>query len=100
MLGQGDLALKPQYAKHRLTVDEWRQMMKKQQDRACDQCFRLPSLSGIVTTSDKSLMERLAPHSGRKSHQRKLPTADRTTTPTRKAKRQWVDVDDDDADFA
>jgi len=34
MLGRGDFVLKQQYAKHRLTVDEWQQMSDCQWDKA------------------------------------------------------------------
>jgi len=89
-----------QYSKHRLTVDEWRRMSDRQRDKAREQCFRLPAPTGTVTSSDGSVAIRAVPHGGRKPHQRKRPTAERSTTADKRAKRSRIDfVPDDDDDF-
>ena len=54
MLGRGDFVLKQQYAKHRLTVDEWQRMSDRQRDKARDQCFRLTAPTGTVTVLEVS----------------------------------------------
>ena len=96
MLGRGDFVLKQQYAKHRLTVDEWQRMSDRQRDKARDQCFRLTAPTGTVTSSDGSVTVRGVPHGGRKPHQRKRPTAERSTTLVKRPKADFLPDDDDD----
>lgn len=49
IIGRGDLALHPDYARHRITFEVWRIKSLKQRNRARD-CFRLPSTSDGTTT--------------------------------------------------
>jgi hypothetical protein len=81
VIGRGDLALHPDYARHRLTFDVWRTMSIKQRNRARDDCFRLPSRSDGTTTStstDGDLTVNYRSGAGKKLNQRKRARADRT----------------------
>jgi len=86
LAGRGEFALKPEYARHRVTAEEWRRMTEPQRAKARDACSTLPSHAGQVTSTDGSLTVRSAPSGGRKPLQRKRPAADKTTTPKRRRK--------------
>jgi len=82
--GRGQFSLKAQYAKHRLTVDEWRHMVPAQRIKAQEACFRLPAKTGMVTSTDGSLTVKTAPSAGKKPYHRKRPAADKTVTVKRR----------------
>jgi len=67
-----------------------------QRDKARDQCFRLTAPTGTVTSSDGSVTVRAVPHGGRKLHQRKRPTAERSTRLVKRSKAEFLPDDDDD----
>ena len=92
--------LKQQYAKHHLMVDDWQRMSDCQWDKARDQCFRLPRLTGTVTSSDGSLTLRAVPHGRHKPLQQKRPTAEYSTSADKRVKHSKVEfLPDDDDDF-
>ena len=84
LIGRGDFVLRPQFARHRLTLEDWRNMSAAQKQKARDNCFRLPVRSSQVTSTDGTFSVHCASNSGRKPHQRKRPAAERTTTTPKK----------------
>jgi len=82
--------------KHRLTVDDCQRMSDRQRDKARDQCFRLTAPTGTVTSPDGSVTVRVVQHCGHKPHQRKRPTAERSTTLVKHSKADFLPDDDDD----
>lgn len=84
LLGYGDFVLRPEYAQHRVTPQEWKRMTMAQKAKAQDHCFRLPSCANNITSTDGTLTVNGAPSRGRKPHQRKRPASEKTTsTPKR-----------------
>ena len=75
LLGRGQFAVKPHYAKHRLTVDDWQRISTARRDIVRDLCFRLPGRSSVVTSTDGTFATRTAPNAGKKPHQRKRRVA-------------------------
>ena len=83
ILGQGNYALKPGLARFRVTVADWRKMTTAQQHKLKDSCFRLPSSTNAVSSTDGMLTVTQAANGGRKPAQRKRKAAEWTTTPKR-----------------
>jgi len=78
ILGQGNYALKPGLARFRVTVADWRKMTTAQQNKLKDSCFRLPSSTNAVSSTDGMLTVTQAANGGRKPAQRKRKAAERT----------------------
>jgi len=87
LLGYGDFVLRPEYVRHRRTLQDWGRMTACQRSKAVDLCFRLPARSNVVTSTDGRLTVSSAPSGGRKPHQRKRPAADRTLTVTKRSRQ-------------
>ena len=99
MLGSGDFVLRPEYSRHRVTLQDWRRMTSAQRQKAQDQCFRMRTRNNTVTSTDGTLTVNSAPTAGRKPHQRKRPAAEKTTTWNRR-QRPPADKTSDDAPTA
>jgi len=70
LVGRGEFALKPQYAKHRLTVDSWLRMSMARRDSAT-YVSDYQGRSSVITSTDGTFATRTAPNAGKKPHQRK-----------------------------
>jgi len=68
LLGYGDFVLRPQYARHHYTLQDWGRMAACQKNKAVEVelCFRLPARSNAVTSTDGRLTVSSAPSGGRK----------------------------------
>jgi len=95
LCGRGDFFLSPTHAKHRLTVDTWKNMSSAQCHKAAQAYFKLAAAPASMST-DGTLSVPLTPGAGKKPHQRKRPRVDKSTTVTTKSTK----VDDSDSDFA
>jgi len=69
LLLSGKYMLAPTHAKHRLTVDRWKEMTVAQRRKASDACFKLTSYT-CSTSTDDMLTVTSMPGAGKK--QRKL----------------------------
>ena len=98
MCGLGDYVLRPEYARHRQTVDVWRQMSCNQRRKAAEACFKLPRLLTSSTSTDGTLTVPITPGGGKKINQRKMKRAERTVT-VRKRPATAVEVQSDN-DFS
>lgn len=83
LIGRGDMQLRPEYVKHRQTLDAWKSMSDGQRKKATDACFRLPA-APCVTSTDGQLTVPSTPGAGKKPHQRKRARSERTTTIVKK----------------
>ena len=54
LCGRGTHMLRPNYQRHRVTVEQWMAMTKVQRQRARDSCFVLPQLSATGTSQSVS----------------------------------------------
>jgi len=77
--GRGDFVLAPSHAKHRLTVDAWRDMSSWHRTKAVTACFQLPS-PALCTSTDGKLTVPTTPGAGKKPMQRKRKRAERSQT--------------------
>jgi len=85
LLGYGNYVLRPEYACHRLTPNDWSRKTAAQKAKTLDQCFRLPTRTNAMTSTHGMLTVNAPSNKGRKPHQRKRPAAEKTTSA---AKRQ------------
>ena len=94
LCGRGDFSLRPDWSKHRQTVDVWSSLSLCQRRRAAEACFKMQPTTSTSTTSDGTLTVPTTPGGGKKPHQRKRCRANRTTTVNKKNKI----VDNSDSD--
>jgi len=79
LCGRGDYTLRPEWSKHRLTVDCWSSMTPIQRQKAVEVCFRLPGVP-TSTSSDGTVTVPTTPGGGKKPHQKKRSRTERTTS--------------------
>lgn len=80
LLGVGDLTLRPEYARHRITIGVWKTMTDRQRQRAVDACFKLQLPTETSTSTDGDFHCTYRSCAGKKLNQRKRPRAERTHT--------------------
>ena len=82
--GREDLSLKPQCARHRLTVDVWMSISELKRQRARAACFTVPHKAAAGTSTlgstDGDLMVNYKAGAGKKLYQRKRPRTERMVT--------------------
>ena len=92
LCGRGTHMLRPDYQRHRVTVEQWMAMTEVQRQRVRDSCFVLLQLSATGTSqsvsTDGELRVNCRPNAGKKMNQRKRGRAKRTTTPNKLCKNQ------------
>ena len=99
LCGRGELLLHQSHAKHRVTVDAWKEMTPAQRQKASKACFRQVLSCPSSTSTDGTLTVPTTPGAGKKKHQGMRSRNKRATKISTKNRTEQFMASDSEREF-